>query len=75
MGSNTTSCLTPRYDFIKWEDELMTRGRCNPKRSLFTEEFFGCTQVYYEDRNVKRQNHVREMKKYAIDALGISECR
>ena len=84
MGSSTTTCLTPNDDFITWEDGLMTgagvsrKEACSLRESLAAPKSImkiGTWNVRTMYRIGKTAVVAREMRKYDIDVLGISECR
>ena len=84
MGSSTTTCLTPNDNFITWEDGLMTgtgvsrKEACSPIELLASPKSIlktGTWNVRTVYQIGKTAIVAKEIRKYDIYVLGISECR
>ena len=84
LGSSTTTCQTPEDEFIRWDDDGRTGARpirkeagtliksfANPKKMLR----IGNWNVRTMYSVGKTAQVVKEMQRYNLDILGISECR
>ena len=84
MGSGTTTCLTPNDNFIMFEDGLLTGTGVSRKEVYSPIELFASPKSVLKigTWNARTMHRIgktavvaREMRKYDIDVLGISECR
>ena len=84
LGSSSTTCQTPDDEFIRWDDGGMTsacpirkeactliKSFANPKKMLR----IGNWNVRTMYSVGKTAQVVKEMQRYNLDILGISECR